>query len=108
LSPARLDEAGNEALVAKLAQRDARHLHLAIIGARPARHLAAIAHANDGAVTRQSRETDARFEALLHRPRLVIGEVKEAFAAGGELLRHALLAQIILNRTLLCHSSAPF
>src|ERR1700722_18006013 len=107
-SPARLDEARNQALIAKLAQRDARHLHLAIEATRPASHLAAIAHANDRAVARQRREADARLESLLHRTRLIIGDAQQALAAGGELPRHTLLTQIILNRTLLCHSSAPF
>src|SRR5882757_8514920 len=107
-SPARLDQAWNQALIAKFAQRDARHLHLAIIAARPSGHLATIAHANDRAVARQRRKTDARLEALLHRTRLIVGEVQQALAAGGELLHQPLLAQIIFNRTLLCHSSAPF
>src|ERR1700753_4258407 len=91
-SPARLDQARYQALIAKFTQRDARHLHLAIVGARPASHLAAITHANDRAVARQRRETDARLEALLHRPRSIIGKVEQALAAGGELLRHPLLA----------------
>src|SRR5208282_2652347 len=107
-SPARLDQARNQALVAQFAQRDARHLHLAVEAARPAGHLATIAHANDRAVARQRREADARLEALLHRTRLVVGDVEQALAAGGEFLRQALLAQVILYRTLLCHSSAPF
>src|ERR1700759_4237909 len=100
-SPARLDEAWNQALIAKFAQRDARHLHLAIIGARPSGHFAAIAHANDRAVARQRRQTDARLEALLHRTRLIIGEVQQALATSGEFLHQTLLAQVIFNRTLL-------
>src|ERR1700722_6943466 len=107
-SPARLDEARDQALIPKLAERDARHLHLAIEATRPPGHLAAIAHANDRAVARQRRETDARFESPLHRARLIIGEVQQALTPCGELLRHTLLAQVIFNRTLLCHSSAPF
>src|ERR1700755_428116 len=107
-SPARLDEAWNQALIAKFAQRNARHLHLAIDTARPSRHFTTIAHANDRAVSWQRREADPRLEALFHRTRLIVGEVKQAFATGGELLHQPLLAQIILNRTLLCHSSAPF
>src|SRR3954467_5903170 len=42
-SPARLQEAGNEALGAEIAERDARQLVLAINRARPAGHLAAVA-----------------------------------------------------------------
>src|SRR5271155_4614870 len=91
-SPARLDQARNQALIAQFPQRDARHLHLAIEAARPPGHLATIAHANDRAVTRQRRKADARLEALLHRTRLIIGEVEQAVAAGGELLHQTLLA----------------
>src|SRR5262249_15910822 len=94
--------------VAKLTQRDARHLHLAIEAARPAGHLATIAHADDRAVPRQRRKTDARLEALLHRARLVVGDIKQPFAATGELLGQPLLPQVLLDRTLLCHLSAPF
>src|SRR5580692_8293856 len=107
-SPARLDEARNQALIAKLAERDARHLHLAIVAARPAGHLAAIAHANDRAVARQRRKADARLETLLHRTRLIVGDIEQALAPGGEFLGQALLAQVVFNRTLLCHSWAPF
>src|ERR1700722_1436563 len=107
-SPARLDKARNQALIAQFPQRDARHLHLAIVAARPSGHQATIAHPNDRAVARQRRKADARLEALLHRTHLVIGDVQQALAAGGELLHQTLLAQVILNRTLLCHSSAPF
>src|SRR5277367_1165309 len=107
-SPTRLDEAGNQALIAEFAERDARHPHLAIKAARPPGHLAAIAHANDRAIARQRRKADARLEALLHRTRLIIGDVEQALSAGGEFLHQTLLTQVILYRTLLCHSSAPF
>src|SRR5271166_2038620 len=73
-SPARLHQARDKASVAQFAERNARHLHLAIEAARPARHLAAVAHAHDRAVARQLRESQARLEALLHRTRLVVGE----------------------------------
>ena len=56
----------------------------------------------------QRGQADARLEALLHRTRLVVGEVKQPLAAGREFLRQTLLAQVILDRTLLCHSWAPF
>jgi hypothetical protein len=95
-------------LVTQFAQRDARHLHLPVEAARPAGHLATIAHPNDRAVARQRREPDARLEALLHRTRLVVGDVEQALAASGEFLHQPLLAQVIFYRTLLCHSSAPF
>src|SRR5271156_3300807 len=82
-SPARLDQARYQALIAKFAERDARHLHLTIVAARPSGHLAAIAHANDRAVARQRRKADTRLEALLHRARLIIGQIQQALAAGG-------------------------
>src|SRR5277367_4922613 len=107
-SPARLDETGNQALIAQFAERDARHPHLAIETARPSCHFTTIAHANDRAVARQRREPDARLEALLHRTRLVVGDVEQTLSAGGEFLRQPLLAQVIFYRTLLCHLSAPF
>src|SRR5580692_2203279 len=107
-SPARLDQARYQALIAEFAERDARHLHLAIIAARPSGHLATIAHANDRAVARQRGKPYARLEPLFHRKRLIVGDVKETLTPGGEFLHQPLLAQVILNRTLLCHSSAPF
>src|SRR5208282_2907511 len=79
-SPARLHQAGNEALVAQFPQRDAAHFHLAIIAARTARHFAAVAHADDRAVARQRRQLDARLETLLHRQLLVVGDVEQALA----------------------------
>src|SRR5271165_7462389 len=85
-SPARLDEARDHAPVAQLAHGDARHLHLAIEAARPARHLAAVAHAHDRAVARQLRESQARLEALLHRTRLVVGEREQTLPPAGVFL----------------------
>src|SRR5208337_884180 len=106
-SPARLDQAGDQALVAQFANRDARHLHLAVEAARTAGHLAAVAHAHDGAVARQRRQPEAGLEALLHRPRLVVGDVEQALAPAGEFLGQALLAQVVLDCTLLCHQRPP-
>src|ERR1700733_14533647 len=82
-SPARLDQARYQALIAEFAERDARHLHLAIVGPRPSGHLATIAHANDRAIARQRRKTDARLEALFHWAGLIIGQVQQTLAAGG-------------------------
>src|SRR5271165_1956781 len=106
-SPARLDEARDHAPVAQLAHGDARHLHLAVEAARPARHLAAVAHADDRAVAGQRREPQARLETLLHRTRLVVGDGEQALAPAGELLGQALLAQVVLDCTLLCHQRPP-
>src|SRR4051812_19930939 len=70
-SPARLDEAGNHALGAKLPERDAAHLQLAVIGARATGDFAAVAHAILGRIARQLRKLQRRREALLHRHALV-------------------------------------
>src|SRR5271157_3898254 len=69
-SPARLDQARDQALVAQFTKRDARHFHLAVETARTPGHLAAVAHTDDGAVARQRGELQTRLEALLHRTRL--------------------------------------
>src|SRR6185437_6720796 len=52
-SPARLQQARNQALGAELAQRDAAELVLAEEAARPAGHLAAVADARRRRVARQ-------------------------------------------------------
>src|SRR5271165_6269947 len=72
LSPARLDEARDEALVAEFAQGDARHLHFAVIAARAAGHFATVAHPDDRAVARKGGEPEARLETLLHRTAVVV------------------------------------
>src|SRR3954453_207735 len=79
--PARLHQAGDETLRPELTQRDARHLHLAIICARTAGHLTAIADAHSGRVARKIGKPDARLEPLLHRQLLVIGDRLQLVAA---------------------------
>src|SRR5712672_3032156 len=73
-SPARLHETGDQALGAEVPHRDAAHLELAVIGARAAGHLATIADPGRRAVARQRRELDGSLEALLERPRPVVGD----------------------------------
>src|SRR5271165_1560522 len=102
-SPARLHEPRDQALVAQFPKRDARHLHFAIKAARTSRHFATIAHAVGRAVARQLGELQTRLEALLHRTRLVVGDVEQTLAASCELLRQPLLAQVVLDCTFLCH-----
>src|ERR1044072_3898189 len=70
-SPARLHEARDQTLGAKVAQRNEAHLELAIVGARTARDLAAVAHADLGRIARQLGELQRRREALFHRHGLV-------------------------------------
>src|SRR5215208_1503481 len=69
--PARLDEAGDHALGPEVAERDAAHLQLAVIGARAPGDFAPIADAHLGGVARQFGELQRRREALLHRRVLV-------------------------------------
>src|SRR6476619_7315412 len=76
-SPARLHEAGNHALGAELAERDAAHPQLAVIGARAAGDLAAIAHAVLGGIARKLGELQRRCEALLHRHALVARDLAQ-------------------------------
>src|SRR4051812_42202882 len=83
-SPARLHKAGNEAFGAKLAQRDAAEPMLAVIGARPPGHLAAIADAGCGGIARQLGELQGRREALLHRQFLVLHDCLELLTPAGE------------------------
>src|SRR5262249_42553737 len=71
--PARLHEAGNQALGAEFTERDARHLVLAIDRARTPRHLTAVAIALRRRVARQLRHLDRRGEPLFHRLGLVHG-----------------------------------
>src|SRR5947209_14900825 len=101
--PARLHEAGDETLRPELTQRDARHLHLAIIGARAAGHVAAIADAHGGRVARQIGKPDARLEPLLHRQLLVVGDRLQLVATVGELLDQPHLALVVFDCTLLSH-----
>src|ERR1700737_558418 len=70
-SPARLDQAGDQPLRAEVPKRDARQPELAIIAARPARHLATIADAGRRGIARKLRELERRREPLLHRAALV-------------------------------------
>src|SRR5687768_8025606 len=95
--PARLHEAGDQALRAEFPQGDARHAELAVIGARPARDLAAIADAGRIGVAREFRQLQARLEALLHGFPLVIGDGEEPLALGRILLDHALAPVVLLN-----------
>src|SRR5258708_17405016 len=62
-SPARLDQTRDEALRPQFPQRDARHLHLAIIAARTAGDFATVANAHGRGVARQFRQFEARLEA---------------------------------------------
>src|SRR6476660_9019433 len=83
-SPARLHEAGDQALVAELAQRDAAQAVLAVIAARTAGHLAAIADAGRRGIAWQFGELQRRREAVLDRQFLVLHDRLELLPAVGE------------------------
>src|SRR3954462_2858544 len=70
--PARPHESGDRALRRGFPERDTRHAELAVIGTRPARHLAAVAGPGGIGVARQLGQLYARLEALLHRPAHVV------------------------------------
>src|SRR3569623_3771322 len=71
LLPARLGHARHLAEIRKIAQRDTRHLHLAIIALRTAAHLATMVDARFGRLARQLRELEPRRIAVLRRDRHV-------------------------------------
>src|ERR1043166_7717705 len=106
-SPARLHEAGNQALGAELAHRNAAHLELAVKGARTAGDLAAIAHADLRGVARQLGELERRREALLHGHGLVHRDLLQPRAASRVLLREPRPPLVLLDRTGLRHSASP-
>src|SRR3954447_1330573 len=101
--PARLHEAGNQALGAELAERDARQLVLAVDRARAPGHLATVAITLWRRVTRQLSHLHGRREALFHRLGFVHGNRLQPRTAGGVLLRQLLAPVVLLNRTLLRH-----
>src|SRR3979411_911946 len=103
-SPARLHEAGNQALGAEVPHRDAAHLELAVIGPRPPRHLAAIADARGRSVARQLGELQGGGEPLFQRPRLAALVVLAALPPAGKLLRQPAPPVVLLDRALLRHS----
>src|ERR1700730_8340254 len=74
---------------------------LAVIAARPARNLAAIADARGGRVARQFGELQRRRKALLDRLRLVARNRFQPRAPARIFLRHPAAPVILLNRTLL-------
>src|SRR5580658_3575524 len=60
--PARLHKTRNEAFGAEIAQRDAAHPQLAVIGLRAAGDLAAVVHARRRRIARQLGELEGRGE----------------------------------------------
>src|SRR5579862_1675967 len=103
LLPARLHEAGNKPLGTELAQRDAGQAMLAVIGARPAGHLAAVAHAIDRRIARQFGQLESRGKTLFGRQFLVARDRLESRTPAGILLGQLLTSIVLFDRTLLRH-----
>src|SRR5215468_4046750 len=87
-SPARLEQAGDQPLRAQVPQRDARKPVFAIVAARPARYLAAVADAGRRRIPRHFRELEGGREPLLHRLVLVARDGFEPRAPARILLAH--------------------
>src|SRR5689334_12642505 len=96
-SPARLQQSGDQPLGAELPQRDARQFMLAVVAARPASELAAIANARSRGVARQLGELQRGGEALLHRLGLVARDRFEPRAPAGIFLRHAAAPVVLFD-----------
>src|SRR5262245_15882482 len=103
-SPARLHQTRDQALGTEIPQRDAAHLELAVIGARPPRHGAAVADAGARGVARQLGELERRRETVLHRQRLVARDGLEPRAPSREFLGQLAPSLVLFDRTLLRHS----
>src|SRR3954447_18132173 len=103
-SPARLQQAGDQALGPEFPQRDAAELVFAIIGARPAGQLATVADARGRRVARHFGELQRRREALFHRLGLVARDRLQLGPPRAELFRHLPTPIVLLYRTLLRHS----
>src|SRR4051812_41383580 len=102
-SPARLHETGNHAFGAEFPERDAAHLQLAVIGARPSRHFAAVAHAVLGGIARKLGELQRRRETLFHRRVLVAGDGAQLPAPRRIPLNKPRPPLVLLDRTGLRH-----
>src|SRR5258707_749346 len=85
-SPARLHEAGNQALGTELAQRDTAETMLAVVGARAPGQFAAIANTGRRRIAWQFGKLEGRGETLLHRQFLIVRDRLQRLAPVGEFL----------------------
>src|SRR5690606_21872366 len=103
--PARLDHAGHLPEVPQLAQSDTAQLELAIVAARTAGELAAVAHTARRRIARQLGQLELGSEALLDGNRLVHRDFLELAALAGKLLGKLDAAVVLLDGAGLCHFS---
>src|SRR6478609_578400 len=107
--PARLDHAGDQTLVGQLPEHDPRQAELAVISARPASQLAAVANPRRVPVARQLGHLQARDQALGLVLRLIVRDRFELRVLR-RILQDELLAPLVLvDRTQFRHdlSSSP-
>src|SRR3990170_6061896 len=103
-SPARLHQAGDQPPAAQFAQRDAGEPELAVIAARPAGDIAAVANARGRGIARHLRKLERGGEALLHRLRPVTRDRLQPRAPAADDLGHLSPPVVLFDRTLLRHS----
>src|SRR5882672_6084555 len=101
--PARLHQARDQPLRAEIPQRDARKSELAIVAARPPRHVATIADAGRRRVARHLRKLERRREPLLHRAVLVARYRLEPGTPARMLLAQLAPPSVLLDRAFLRH-----
>src|SRR6185295_2282733 len=106
--PARLHKAWNQAFRSELAQRDTAQAVLAVIAARAPAELTAIADARLGRVARQLGQLQGRRKTLFHRQLFVVRDRFQLCTPVSVLLRHLAPSVVLLNRTLLRHTFAPY
>src|SRR5689334_8458150 len=107
--PARLDDAGNEALVGQLPEHDPRQAELAVISTRPAGQLAAVANPGRIPIARELRHLQTRDQALGLVLRLIVRDRLQLRVLGRILLDELLAPLVLVDRTQFRHdlSSSP-
>src|SRR6185437_6894449 len=80
---------------------------LAVVSARTAAELAAIANARLGRIARQFGKLERSRKTLFHWQLLVVRDRLQFCTPVGELLRHPASPVVLLDRTLLSHTLAP-
>src|SRR5690348_17144863 len=107
--PTRLDHAGDQALVGQLPKHDPRQTELAVISARTAGQLAAVADARRIPVARQLRHLETRDKALGLVLGLVVRDRLQLRVLRSLLLDQLLAPFVLIDRTQFRHdlSSSP-